>query len=135
MARRVSSSTSARRRHSMRSTRRRVSRWRYCTRGHDCADALFQRAAKLPRVAFERPAKVIGSSTIAAMQSGLYYGYAGLVDGLIEQMIEEMHAAKVIATGGLAPWTHASKYIDRSTRPHLTACDGMRIASFRTNKF
>ena len=76
------------------------------------ADALFSRAAKLPRVAIERPAKVIGTSTIAAMQSGLFYGYASLIDGLIERMIEEMHdAPKVIATGGLARlMEHASKY-------------------------
>ena len=68
-----------------------------------CAEALFSRAAKLPRVEFTRPAKIIGSSTVAAMQSGLYHGYAGLVDALIMRMIDELgEAPRVIATGGLA---------------------------------
>ena len=68
-----------------------------------CNEALFARAAKLPRVAFERPAKVIGASTTAAMQSGIYYGYASLVDGILERMIAEMGVQpRVIATGGLA---------------------------------
>ncbi|HEY2961839.1 MAG TPA: type III pantothenate kinase [Pyrinomonadaceae bacterium] len=68
-----------------------------------CSEALFSRAAKLPRVEFTRPAKIIGSSTVAAMQSGLYHGYAGLVDALIMRMIDELgEAPRVIATGGLA---------------------------------
>ena len=68
-----------------------------------CSEALFSRAAKLPRVEFARPAKIIGSSTVAAMQSGLYHGYAGLVDALIMRMIDELgEAPRVIATGGLA---------------------------------
>ena len=68
-----------------------------------CSEALFERAAKLPRVEFERPAKIIGTSTIAAIQSGLYHGYAGLVDALIMRMIDELgEAPRVIATGGLA---------------------------------
>jgi type III pantothenate kinase len=69
-------------------------------------DALFERAAKLPRVDIKRPQKVIGSSTVLAMQSGLYYGYAGLVDGILRKMLEELSAEakapRVIATGGLA---------------------------------
>ena len=68
-----------------------------------CSEALFARAAKLPRVEFAKPASAIGSSTVTAMQSGLYYGYAGLVDGMLQQMIAELGAApRVIATGGLA---------------------------------
>src|SRR6185369_8222731 len=51
------------------------------------AEALFARAAKLPRVEIKRPDKVIATSTAGAMQSGLYHGYAGLVDGVLEQMI------------------------------------------------
>jgi type III pantothenate kinase len=70
-------------------------------------DALFERAAKLPRVDIKRPQKVIGSSTVLAMQSGLYYGYAGLVDGVLRKMLEELGGGtktpRVIATGGLAP--------------------------------
>jgi len=68
------------------------------------SDALFERTAKLPRVEIRRPAKVIGSFTVEAMQSGLYHGYAGLVDGILEKMIAELGGKpKVIATGGLAP--------------------------------
>lgn len=68
-----------------------------------CAEALFSRAAKLPRVEFKQPATVIGSSTVTAMQSGLYYGYVGLVDTMIRRMIDELgEAPHVIATGGLA---------------------------------
>jgi type III pantothenate kinase len=69
-------------------------------------DALFERTAKLPRVDIRRPRKVIGSSTITAMQSGLYHGFVGLVDGVLRKMVEEMGNAprppRVIATGGLA---------------------------------
>ena len=91
------------------------------------ADALFSRAAKLPRVAIERPQKVIGTSTVEAMQSGLFYGYASLIDGLIERMLEAMDdSPKVIATGGLARlMEHASKYI-RQIDENLTL-DGLRI--------
>jgi type III pantothenate kinase len=68
------------------------------------ADALFERTAKLPRVDIKRPQKVIGSSTITAMQSGLYHGYVGLVDGVLRKMLGEMGGSpRVIATGGLAP--------------------------------
>src|SRR5262249_34001298 len=68
------------------------------------ADALFARAAKLPRVEIKRPPKVIGSATVEAMQSGLYHGYVGLVDGILKKMVEEMgRSPRVIGTGGLAP--------------------------------
>jgi type III pantothenate kinase len=68
------------------------------------ADALFERTAKLPRVDIKRPQKVIGSSTIIAMQSGLYHGYVGLVDGVLRKMVGELGGTpRVIATGGLAP--------------------------------
>src|SRR6266852_4958818 len=68
------------------------------------SDALFERAAKLPRVEIKRPQKVIGSDTVGAMQSGLYYGYAALVDGILKKMIEELGGTpQIIATGGLAP--------------------------------
>src|ERR687886_676369 len=67
-------------------------------------DALFARAARLPRVGIERPHTVIGDSTVSAIQSGLYYGYAGLVDGILRRMIEELgRRPRVVATGGLAP--------------------------------
>jgi type III pantothenate kinase len=91
------------------------------------ADALFTRAAKLPRVVIERPKKVIGTSTVEAMQSGIFYGYAGLVDGLIDRMREAMdETPRVIATGGLAfLMQHASKYISEVDE-NLTL-DGLRI--------
>jgi type III pantothenate kinase len=78
-----------------------------------CSEALFARAAKLPRVEFERPKSVIGSSTVEAMQSGIYYGYLGLVDHVLEEMQQEMDGKpRIIATGGLAPLiASASQYI------------------------
>jgi type III pantothenate kinase len=67
------------------------------------ADALFSRAARLGRVDIKRPAKVIGTNTVTHIQSGLYYGYIGLVDGILERMVAELGAQpRVIATGGLA---------------------------------
>ena len=91
------------------------------------ADALFSRAAKLPRVAIERPKNFIGKSTVEAMQSGIFYGYANLVDGLLEQMLHEMkETPKVIATGGLAHVIKdALQFVD-DVDENLTL-DGLRI--------
>ena len=67
------------------------------------ADALFARAAKLPRVEIARPPKVVGKNTVHAMQSGIVYGYVGLVDGIVERLKAEVgYPCAVIATGGLA---------------------------------
>jgi type III pantothenate kinase len=67
------------------------------------ADALFSHAARLSRVDIKRPTKVIGTNTVTHLQSGLYYGYIGLVDGILERMISELgEKPRVIATGGLA---------------------------------
>ena len=67
------------------------------------AEALFSRAAKLPRVEVKKPQKIIGTGTVDNMQIGLYYGYIGLVDGILERMLIEMGPeTKTIATGGLA---------------------------------
>lgn len=98
------------------------------------AEALFLRAAKLPRVEIKRPGKVIGSSTVGAMQSGLYHGYAGLVDGVLEQMIAEMNTKpRVIATGGLAPLiASASKFIEKVDS--TLTLDGLRLAYERTKQ-
>ena len=78
------------------------------------AEALFSRAAKLPRVEIKKPQKVIGTGTVDNMQIGLYYGYIGLVDGILERMLAEMGpGTKTIATGGLARLiAGGSKYID-----------------------
>jgi type III pantothenate kinase len=67
------------------------------------ADALFSRAARLPRVEIAKPPKVVGRNTLHSMQSGIVYGYVGLVDGLVERLKEELaYPCSVIATGGLA---------------------------------
>jgi type III pantothenate kinase len=67
------------------------------------AEALFQRAAKLPRIDVKKPPRVIGTSTIGAMQSGLFWGYVDMVEGLLRRMKVELGgAATVLATGGLA---------------------------------
>ncbi len=67
------------------------------------ADALFTRAARLPRVDIRKPARIVGTNTVDHLQIGLYYGYIGLVDGILERMIAELGPeTKIIATGGLA---------------------------------
>jgi len=97
------------------------------------AEALFSRAAKLPRVEIKRPEKVIATSTYGAMQSGLYHGYVGLVDGVLEKMIAEMGSRpRVIATGGLAPViAGASKYIEKIDE--TLTLDGLRLIYERNN--
>ena len=91
------------------------------------ADALFERAARLPRVEIKRPATVIGTSTVGSMQSGLYYGYAGLVDGILKRMLAELGGeAKVIATGGLAPLIATGSELIQTVDDTLTL-EGMRI--------
>jgi len=66
--------------------------------------ALHQAAAKLPRIAVERPEKVIGNDTVSAMQSGIYWGYVGLIEGLCKRIANERATPMtVIATGGLSP--------------------------------
>jgi type III pantothenate kinase len=67
------------------------------------ADALFQRAARLPRVDIRNPGKAIGRSTVSSIQSGLYFGYAALVEGIIGRIRAEVQdRVRVVATGGLA---------------------------------
>jgi len=91
------------------------------------ADALFSRAARLGRIDIKRPAKVIGTNTITHLQSGLYYGYIGLVDGILERMIAELgHPARVIATGGLARQiSEDSRFI--SEIDDMLTLEGLRI--------
>jgi type III pantothenate kinase len=90
-------------------------------------DALFQRAAKLPRVELKKPARVIGKSTVTALQSGLLFGYAGLVDELVTRMKAELGVpAKVIATGGLAFLFEGVSRTLESVDEFLTL-DGLRI--------
>jgi type III pantothenate kinase len=66
-------------------------------------EALFERAAKLPRVELTKPRFVITKDTVSGMQAGIMYGYAGLVDGIVERMkVEAASSPLVLATGGLA---------------------------------
>src|ERR1041385_889951 len=97
-----------------------------------CADALFTRAAKLPPVDFVPEPPVIGTSTVQAIQSGIYYGYAGLIDGMITRILEGMLSVeRIVATGGLAPLiADASQYID--TIDETLTLDGLRIVYDRT---
>ncbi len=90
------------------------------------AEALFLRAARLPRVEIRRPPKVIGDSTVSSMQSGLYWGYAGLVDGVLRRMKLELENPHVVSTGGLAELIFpACEEID-SVEKNLTL-EGMRL--------
>jgi type III pantothenate kinase len=91
------------------------------------ADALFSRAARLPRIDVKKPAKVIGTGTVDNIQIGLYYGYIGLVDGILERMIAEMGPeTKTVATGGLAKLiAGGSKYI--AAVDDMLTLTGLRI--------
>jgi type III pantothenate kinase len=83
------------------------------------ADALYKATAKLPRVEIVRPATVIGRNTVASIQSGLVFGYAGLVDAIVDRIRGEIDfSPKVIGTGGLAP------LIARESRT-IEGCDDM----------
>jgi len=91
------------------------------------ADALFSRAARLPRVEIKRPKAVVGSSTVGSMQSGLYYGYAGLVDGILRRMIDEIGGSpRVVATGGLASLIATGSELIEAVDDALTL-EGLRL--------
>ncbi len=91
------------------------------------AEALFQRTAKLPRVDLQKPPSVIGRNTVHAMQSGLLFGYVGLVEGMVKRFIAELGAnTKVIATGGLAEIVAQETQVIHEIAPWLTL-DGLRL--------
>ncbi len=91
------------------------------------ADALFQRAARLPRVDVRRPATVIGRNTVSAIESGLFYGYIGMVDALMRRMTDELGGPVIgIATGGLAPLVLPETTVFEAHEPDLTL-HGLRI--------
>ena len=93
------------------------------------AEALFQRASKLPRFELVKPAAIIGKDTVSAMQAGIIYGYAGLVDGIVERMKKELSPdAIVVATGGLAELVAPETKSIKEIKPHLTL-EGLRILS------
>ncbi|HKW74397.1 MAG TPA: type III pantothenate kinase [Terriglobales bacterium] len=91
------------------------------------AQALFEHTARLPLVDIRRPGKLIGTHTVASIQSGLFFGYLGLVDGILERMIEEMGKdTKVLATGGLAQLIgDGSRFIKHVD--DLLTLEGLRI--------
>ena len=97
------------------------------------AEALFSRAAKLPRVAIERPKNLIGRSTVEAMQSGIFHGYVNLVEGLLKDVMQAMQETpKVIATGGLARVIGDALHFVYEFDQNLTL-DGLRIV-YELNK-
>ncbi|OXS54652.1 pantothenate kinase [Cohnella sp. CIP 111063] len=91
------------------------------------AEALYQRAAKLPRIELSKPKTVIGRNTVAAMQSGIIYGYAGQVDGIVKRIRQEFGVQpRVIATGGLAELIAGESETIETVDPLLTL-EGLRI--------
>jgi len=93
------------------------------------ADALFQRAARLPRVDVRKPATVIGGTTVTSMQSGLFFGYVEMVDGIVRRMRVELEGgdrAACIATGGMADIIAAETTVIERVDPDLTL-QGLRL--------
>jgi type III pantothenate kinase len=91
------------------------------------AEAIFSRAARLPRIEIRKPEKVIGTNTVGALQVGLFYGHVSMVDGILERMIGELGLdTKCVATGGLAHLiARESKYITQIN--DTLTLDGLRI--------
>ncbi len=91
------------------------------------AEALFERAAKLPRVDIAHPKEVIAKNTVGSMQAGLFYGYIGLVDGIVRRMVKEMEREPtVIGTGGFAHLILAESETVQRIEP-LLSLKGLQI--------
>jgi type III pantothenate kinase len=92
------------------------------------AEALYQRAAKLPRIDLVKPDSVIGKNTVSSMQSGIFFGYVGQVDYIVKRIKQEMHEenARVVATGGLARLIAEESRTISEVNPILTL-EGLRI--------
>lgn len=90
-------------------------------------DALFAHAAKLPRIEINVPSQSIGKNTITSMQSGIFYGYVGMIEELITRIKEEIQSdALVVATGGFAEWIAQGTDIIQHIHPTLTL-EGLRL--------
>lgn len=84
-------------------------------------EALYSRAAKLPRIEITRPESIVGKNTVNAMQAGIVYGYVGQVEGIVSRMKQETNTnPKVIATGGLATLIAKESNVIDVTDPFLT---------------
>ena len=94
-------------------------------------ETLHRAAARLPRIGIGRPQSVIGRNTVAAMQSGIYWGYVAMIEGLVARVkVEFGHAMKVLATGGLAPLVAEGTTVIEHIDPDLTL-DGLRLLAAR----
>jgi type III pantothenate kinase len=97
------------------------------------AEALYLRTAKLPRIEVAKPKKAIGKTTVASMQSGIYFGYIGLVNNIIGEITNELGAEpKIIVTGGFAAQLAPEIRAPHSHEPHLVL-EGLRIV-FERNR-
>jgi type III pantothenate kinase len=98
------------------------------------ADALFEKTSKLPKVEIKKVETVIGNSTVHSIQAGIYFGYAGLVDGIIRRMIEELgEKPRVIATGGLSTLVAESSELIETVDETLML-EGLRLIYENTEK-
>jgi type III pantothenate kinase len=95
------------------------------------AEALYEHAAKLPRIEIQKPGKLIGTSAIGSMQSGLFYGYVALVDGILIRLKQELGPeTRVIGTGGQAPLICQETKLIETVDPNLTL-DGLQLVAAR----
>jgi type III pantothenate kinase len=90
------------------------------------AEALFARASRLWKVDVRRPQRVLGKNTAEAVQAGLYYGYIGLVDGILERLAAELPPCPIVATGGQAELIASGSRFIKEVDPHLTLT-GLRL--------
>src|SRR5215468_9453090 len=95
------------------------------------AEALYEHAAKLPRIEIQKPRSLIGTSPVASMQSGLFYGYVALVDGMITRMKKELGSTtRVIGTGGQAAFISQETKLIETVDANLTL-DGLQLVASR----